>query len=146
MNRTEPVELTNMCMIYSEDFLLMQNRIKDDWKGWVFPGSHVEKDEIIADSVIREVKEETGLDIEKPVLCGIKEFKGKNGRYIVFFYKTNKFSGKLCSSDEGEVKWIKRAELNSYPLVSHFREMLEVFDNPSISEFYYDENWKPVLK
>ena len=126
--------------------MLMQNRIKDDWKGWVFPGGHVERDEIITDSVMREIKEETGLDIENPILCGIKEFKGENGRYIVFFYKTNKFKGELCSSDEGEVKWIRRAELDNYTLVSHFHEMLEVFDNPSISEFYYNENWMPILK
>ena len=41
-------------------------------------------------------------------------------RYIVVFYKTNKFSGELKSSEEGEVKWIpleemkKRKSCNGY--------------------------------
>ncbi len=145
MNRTESVELTNMCMVYKDDYLLMQNRTKDSWKGLVFPGGHVEKGESITASVIREIKEETGLDIRNPKLCGIKEFKGDYGRYIVFFYKTNDFEGVLRDSDEGETMWIKRDQLQKHKLVNHFMEMLEVFDRDDLSEFYYDDQWNLFL-
>ena len=47
------------------------------------------------------------LKIENPRICGTKDWPREDGsRYIVVFYKTNKFSGTLKSSDEGEVKWM----------------------------------------
>ena len=88
MSRTEEVELTNMCMVCDKDGnVLVQNKKGHSvWNGWNFPGGHVEQGEYVTPSVIREIKEETGLTIENPKLCGIKEFhKSSNGkRYIVF--------------------------------------------------------------
>ncbi len=130
---------TNMCMIYDDDGnILVQDRVNKNWSGVTFPGGHVEPNESFVSSVIREVKEETGLNIENPVLCGIKQFQTKNGaRYIVLFYKTNKFSGELVSSDEGRVFWIKRSELESYCLAYDFADMVKVFESDDLSEFYY---------
>ena len=42
MNRTEPVELANLCMIYDDNRIILQNRQKEDWRGYTFPGGHVE--------------------------------------------------------------------------------------------------------
>ena len=119
---------TNMCMIYDDDGnILVQDRVNPDWSGVTFPGGHVEPKESFISSVIREVKDETGLNIENPVLCGIKQFQTKSGaRYIVLFYKTNKFSGELVSSDEGRVFWIKRSELESYSLADDFADMVKI--------------------
>ena len=61
MSRTENVELTTLCLIYEGNHILLQNRVKKDWKGYTFPGGHVEPGESIVTSVIREMKEETGL-------------------------------------------------------------------------------------
>jgi len=86
MSRNEEAELTNMCMISDgKGNVLVQNKVNNpNWSGWNFPGGHVEKGEYVTPSVIREMKEETGLTIENPRLCGIKEFhKLKDGkRYI----------------------------------------------------------------
>lgn len=71
MKRTENVELTVLCLLRSGSKLL-QNRVKDDWKGFALPGGHIERDESIVDAVIREMQEETGLTILEPKLCGVK--------------------------------------------------------------------------
>ena len=57
-------EMTNMVMIQDRQTskVLVQDRIKS-WKGLSFPDGHVEDNESIVDSAIREVKEETGLDV-----------------------------------------------------------------------------------
>lgn len=133
----EKVTLTNMCMIYDNNGnILVQDKIDTDWGGVTFPGGHIEPDESFNDSVVREIKEETGLDIKHPRLCGIKHWKWKKRcRYIVLFYKTNEFSGKLRSSDEGKVFWIKKEELNQYKLADGFDDMFRIFDDDSLNEF-----------
>jgi len=146
MNRTEPVELANLCMIYNGDRFVLQNRRKPDWQGYTFPGGHVEPNESFIDSVIREMKEETGLTIRNPKLCGIKQFKGDYGRYIVFLYKTNEYKGQLRDSEEGNVIWVDRIELDDYKTVNHFQELLDVFEKEELSEFLYDDEWNPILK
>ncbi len=37
MQRTENVELTVLCLIHENDNYLLQNRLKEDWKGLAFP-------------------------------------------------------------------------------------------------------------
>ena len=83
MHKEEKVILTNMCMIYSKDNILVQDRVKS-WCGIAFPGGHVENHESIVDSVIREIKEETGLDISNVELCGIKQWFKDDIRNICF--------------------------------------------------------------
>ncbi|MFZ1540441.1 MAG: NUDIX domain-containing protein, partial [Enterococcus aquimarinus] len=69
MARSEAAVFTNMCMVYNEQGqILVQDRKKQDWPGITFPGGHVEKGESFVGSVIREVKEETGLTIQSPQL------------------------------------------------------------------------------
>lgn len=153
MSRTEEVELTNMCMISDgKGNVLVQDKVNNaDWHGWNFPGGHVEKGEYITPSVVREMQEETGLTIENPKLCGIKEFhKLKDGkRYIVFLYVADKFSGELKSSNEGEIFWYPLSELaKSEKLIDGFAEMLSVFTDENISEVYYErtaEDFKTVF-
>lgn len=135
----EKTILTNMCMIYDhKGNILVQDRLNSDWPGITFPGGHVEKEESFVHSVIREVKEETGLDIQNPILCGIKQFQTRDHiRYIVLLFKTNQFDGIIKSSREGNVFWIQRSQLLQYSLAEDFDKMLDIFDNDKLSEFYY---------
>ena len=118
MDRSEKTVLTNMCMIYDDDGnVLVQDRRDSDWGGITFPGGHVEKGESFTDAVIREVYEETGLTIEIPQICGLKQWPEDDGsRYIVLFYKTSHFAVELKSSEEGEVYWTKLSRLKELPL------------------------------
>lgn len=150
MNRSEKVILTNMCMVYDGNRVLVQDRADPHWGGITFPGGHVEKGEAFTDAVIREIKEETGLTIENPRMCGIKSWYTNEGdRYIVLFYKTDKFYGEVKSSEEGEVLWVDLKELPNMKLAKDFKDMLKVFLNDDLSEFYYYEEegkWKYELK
>lgn len=149
--RTEVVTLTNMCMVEDGDKILVLNKTGEydqEYVGLTFPGGHIEREESLIDSVIREVNEETGLVIDDVVLCGVKHFPTEEGRYIVFFFKTSTFSGTLKSSREGEVFWINKDELTNYKLSVDFEEMVSIFLGEK-SEFYYyleGQEWKHKIK
>ena len=114
-----------MCMIYNDkDEILVQMRVKKDWSGLTFPGGHVEDNESINESVIREIKEETGLTIEDPILCDVYEWPWENNsRYLAFLYKTNKYKEEIKSSKEGEIFRIKKSEIKNYVLSTDFIEI-----------------------
>lgn len=134
---TENVELTVLCLIQDGKRILLQNRIKEDWKGYTFPGGHVEPGESFVDAVVREMKEETGLDIIRPQLVGIKQFPIEKGRYIVLLFKTTEFSGSVVSSEEGEMEWINIEDLPHVNVVEDFNDLMKVLNDQNLNEFQY---------
>ena len=75
MARSEKAVVTVLCMVHDGTRLLLQNRVKADWRGYTLPGGHVEKGESFVQAVTREMREETGLTVHAPRLCGIKQFR-----------------------------------------------------------------------
>lgn len=150
MSRSEQAIFTNLCMVCDgAGNILVQDRKKPDWPGLCFPGGHVEPGESFVESVIREVREETGLTIENPILCGTKQFQTEDGeRYVVLLYRASRYSGDLRSSDEGEVFWIPRDSLSQHQLSIDMEDMVKVFESDTLSEFYYyleNGDWKHKL-
>ena len=148
-NKYEKVEITNMCLIYKGNKILVQDRTKKDWPGLTFPGGHVKKDENFYDAVIREVKEETGLKIKNPILCGIEEYKNEDcDRNIMLFYKCNEFTGTLKNSKEGKVFWIYKKDLDKYELSLDLKRIYKIMTSTHLSELiYYKKNnkWKSKI-
>ena len=142
MQRTENVELAVLCLIHQNDNYLLQNRLKDDWKGLTLPGGHIEKNESVIDAVIREMKEETGLDIQNPRLCGIKQFPIENGGNI-------EFPREVTSSEEGEMIWVKKSELPKMNTVNDLPPLLQVMEDDNLTEFQYvieNGKWNVIIK
>ncbi len=146
MDRTERVELTTLTMIEDDrGCILLQDRIDSDFGGLCFPGGHVEPGEPIVLAAIREVREETGLEVSALRLCGLKQFPIPGGRYLVFLFKTSCFSGTLRSSEEGPMAWYHRSEISPDRACDNFEELLSIYDSDSLNEMLWqieDGEWK----
>lgn len=149
MQRTENVELTVLCLITDGKKMLLQNRVKRDWRGYTLPGGHVEPGESFVDAVKREMREETGLEIQHPRLVGVKQFPIKNGRYVVLLFKAEEFTGQVISSEEGKMEWITPEQLGSIRTVDDFDALLRVMNDPELTEFQYlvyGDRWDAVIR
>ncbi|MBE6564611.1 MAG: 8-oxo-dGTP diphosphatase [Ruminococcaceae bacterium] len=138
MKQSEQVTFTNMCMITDENGrVLVQKRVDPKWPGLTFPGGHVERGESFTEAVKREVLEETGLTVSHLTLCGIKDYAWPDGRrYAVLLYKTDRFSGVLRSSSEGEVSFADLSSIPSDQWAEGMEQTLRVFLEEKLSEQY----------
>lgn len=102
--------------------VLLVERGHDPLKGvWSLPGGIVEVGEYLEDAVRREVREETGLDVEPVSVVEVFEriIPDRNGRteyhYVLIDYLCRPTGGELrADSDVSDARWVPRGELASY--------------------------------
>ncbi len=124
-------EFTNMVMITDPEtgMVAVIDRVKS-WRGYAFPGGHVKRREAFYDSAVREVKEETGLDVLSLENCGVIQWiHAQTGdRYIVMCYRTDNFTGTLKSEcDEGRLYWMSLDRLENLPSENDFKKYIDIF-------------------
>ena len=149
MEKAERVILTNLCMIRDGSKVLVEEKVGKGADGIIFPGGHVEAHEPIVDAVIREMKEETGLSLTSPRLCGVKEWINEDGsRYVVFLFTADQFTGELASSAEGRVFWMEKEDVLLSNWIWHMDGLMRIMADGEYTELFLDaaNDWKPVLK
>lgn len=113
--------LATLCYIKKDDHTLMVYRNKkpnDMHEGkWNGLGGKFEPGESPEECIIREVLEESGLQIRNPKMHGLlmfPEFKGDD--WYVFVFTVREFEGELIDSPEGKLEWIPDEKLTSLNL------------------------------
>jgi len=101
--------------------VLLVRRGSEPLKGhWTLPGGLLEVGESLREGVAREVKEETGLEVEPIELVELLErIHREQGRvrfhYVIADYLCRVTGGELCAaSDADALRWVERAEWNSH--------------------------------
>ena len=148
------VTLCNMCMIedLSTGRVLVQHRLPkatNPWCGLTFPGGHVEAEESITASTVREIREETGLTVSNLRMCGVVEWETigeradgspaeveANSKYIVFMFRTSTYSGDLNSSAEGRMEWMTLDEMRKGGLAPHMKEYIRILLDDDVPQAY----------
>jgi len=113
--------------------ILLEKRGNEPGKGkWSIPGGLVELGETVEQTVIREVKEETGLEVEKPehvdvVDNVVLDEKGRTRFHFVIIDFSVKLKGGVlkAASDAEELKWVALDEVERCDLTKVFRAFFE---------------------
>lgn len=122
---------TTLCYIERDGCYLLLHRIKKEndlnRDKWVGIGGKFEENESPEDCLLREAREETGLELTKFRYCGIVTFVSDRweGEYMHLFHATD-FCGTLRQCDEGVLEWVKKEEFARLPQWAGDRIFLEL--------------------
>ena len=147
------IKLYTMCIVQNEknEILLLNRPDNRGFPGYIGPGGKVDFPESLTEGAIREVREETGLQVTNLEYKGLDEHVDpkENERYMVFNYLTKTYEGELLESPpEGELRWVSIEEAMELPMQWWFKRRLPLFFKPETFEIYskYDSELKQVLE
>lgn len=111
-------------LIRKGDQLLLVQRAKPPFQGhWSLPGGGVELGETIEEALVREVKEETGLDVTVSQFLGYRNAidRDDTGRvrlhYVVLYLEAQVAGGVLTPADDAaDARWVSVADIPSLPV------------------------------
>ena len=115
------MKITTLCYILNKEKVLFLLRNKKDndlnENKYIGVGGKLEKDESPKEGIIREIKEETGLNAKNVKLKGIITFilpKWENE--LCFVYTCDEYEGIMHECDEGELVWVDKKDINKLNL------------------------------
>ncbi|HEY63148.1 MAG TPA: NUDIX domain-containing protein [Caldilineae bacterium] len=117
-------------------------------------GGHVERDEDVYSAAIREIREETGLEVEGVQLRAIINIDAGDPLtgIMLFVFTARAPHRAVRPSSEGTLEWVPRARLQEYDLVDDLKELLprilamEASTAPLFGRYYYDANDRLVIQ
>jgi 8-oxo-dGTP diphosphatase len=114
-------------IVVRDEALLMVRRAQEPARGlWSVPGGKVERAEYLADAVRREVREETGLEIEVGDVAGFFEVIGEDDHYVIMdFLATYEGDDSPQPGDDVDrVRWVPLEEIPTLDCTPRFVELL----------------------
>ena len=111
---------TTLCYVTRGQEVLMLHRVKKkndiNKDKWIGIGGKFEGEESPEECLLREAREETGLNLTSWRCRGVVTFlqEGPVGEYM-YLFTADGFTGELKECDEGELQWVSREFLDQLP-------------------------------
>ena len=105
------MDKTVLCYLIKDDSYLMlyRNKKENDMNEgkYLGIGGHIEPGETKEEACKREIKEETGLDVNRLDYHGFVEFYNDDYQEMMYLFTSDDFSGELIECNEGTLSWVK---------------------------------------
>ncbi|NLH99769.1 MAG: NUDIX domain-containing protein [Chthonomonadales bacterium] len=93
---------------------------------WDLPGGKLDPGELFDDAFRREVREETGLDVEIVGVAGARDWVIPSRRVVYLILRASADSDDVCLSDEHVAfAWVRAEDLSDYAIAPQFLPLLE---------------------
>ena len=121
MENREKSNLTTLCYIEQDGKYLMLHRVKKEndvnKDKWVGIGGHFEENESPEECLLREVLEETGLQLISYRFRGIITFiSDRWDTEYMHLFTADRFTGIIAECDEGELCWVEKSKVYDLPI------------------------------
>ncbi|HLG72339.1 MAG TPA: NUDIX hydrolase [Chloroflexota bacterium] len=119
-----PVPSTT-CLIPTESGIVIIKRKYDPGMGgWAFPGGFIDAEETVSEAAVREVKEETNLEVELEGLLGVYSYVDPHKSGLVVVFQAKVLGGTPCAGDDAvEVATFPLDDLPPLVFESHRRAL-----------------------
>jgi len=122
-------ELCVSALVVEEEQLLLVRRANDPGRGeWAMPGGRVEAGETLAEAVVRELDQETGLEGVCGEYIGLAEVIDGEHHAVILDFRVNllEFAEPTPGGDAAEARWVPLGDVTDLRLV------------PGVGEFLHD--------
>ena len=112
---------------FGTEVLLIRRKYPPYKEMWALPGGKLEPDETLEECLIREVKEETGLDVlDYHLLCVRSDpHRDPRGRYISVAYHVTEYGGELMAGDDaGHAQFVDFLNVREWQLAFDHKDIL----------------------